>query len=757
MRKYTKYIILTIIFTLYTFNPSFAKATLNVGLILDGETLKYAKPALEKEFNDLSGHKKSIIINDKNVFYADWSKEKATEKYTKLENSKNIDLIIGIGYFTSEAILSEKTITKPTICYGARADIKNKKNLIHFKNNINESLNLKEFKRVYPYNKIAIVSVSETNIKKDKNHIFVEEKNLEQTLNTDKAINAIYLGHLGKTEGEKKKELIKNLVKKGYPVFGYSSKDLKDGALAVVSSNDINNSNLKNIALTIDDYIDYGKLSATNSKLVVKGYTAVNLATANKIQKMPKYEILNEVVLYNENLNKDATPVDIKQVILYALENNLSLSSEKIKSQIAKRENQLAKRSFMPNITFGANLYFIDDEYSKLIHERMGNLQVSVNQLIYSDEAVSGILASKDMQRAQEQMQAQEALTTIKNASNAYLNILKMQNMQKVYKELLDFSHKNLEIAEKSNLYGRTSMSDVYRWKSEFSMNKNNYIQVKANTQKSMYELNRQLNKPIDNIFVPVDIKIKDENFLSFENQQIKNIVDNPIASRDFADFLTQKAINDHPVLKATDKKIKANERMLGFYKRKNFVPTISASAMGMNTVYTGGKGPVTTDNGNRYFGGVFASWSIFDGDKNRVNYHKTKLEMQNIATQKQAIAKGIETKIRAGVLDLAAKSATIDLSKESAEYASKNLELVQKSYDLGKISIVSLLNAKNAQIQAEMKYLDSVYEYLATVVNLQAEVGSFDILSTEEAQAQMYNEYTKYLNNKTNKKQENI
>ena len=235
---------------------------------------------------------------------------------------------------------------------------------------------------------------------------------------------------------------------------------------------------------------------------------------------------------------------------------------------------------------------------------------------------------------------------------------------------------------------------------------------------------------------------------MNFENQSIKKIVDDPFASGVFADFLTEKALKSHPVIKASAEQIKATNRMAKYYKRKNFVPTAAIRSSLSQSMYEGGTGP-GGDNDISGMAAITLNWDVFDGDKNRVNAQKTSLEMDKLQKQKKQLENNVEFGIRSGVLDLVSKSTNINLSAKSADYAQKNLKLVQKSYNLGNASIIELLNAKNVELKAQMQYQDSVYDYLNTVVNLQADAGAFDILSSEESQKEIYEEFKKYLSKK--------
>ncbi len=78
----------------------------------------------------------------------------------------------------------------------------------------------------------------------------------------------------------------------------------------------------------------------------------------------------------------------------------------------------------------------------------------------------------------------------------------------------------------------------------------------------------------------------------------------------------------------------------------------------------------------------------------------------------------------------------SIDLSKLAADAAAANLVLVTDAYSKGVVSIIDLLDAQNASLQAAEGADNAVYDFLVDVINMQRAVGQYDfLLSDDEAQ----------------------
>lgn len=95
-----------------------------------------------------------------------------------------------------------------------------------------------------------------------------------------------------------------------------------------------------------------------------------------------------------------------------------------------------------------------------------------------------------------------------------------------------------------------------------------------------------------------------------------------------------------------------------------------------------------------------------------------------------------VEERIRSSMFQAAASFPGIRLSREAAEAAKKNLELVVDQYSRGAVDIIKLLNSQNAALTATESAANAVYEFLIDLMNIQRAVGKFDYFLYEEDRA---------------------
>ncbi len=81
----------------------------------------------------------------------------------------------------------------------------------------------------------------------------------------------------------------------------------------------------------------------------------------------------------------------------------------------------------------------------------------------------------------------------------------------------------------------------------------------------------------------------------------------------------------------------------------------------------------------------------------------------------------------------------SIELSREAADAAGRNLELVTDSYSRGLVSIIELLDAQNAARVAEQAAQNSVYDFFIDLMELQRAAGNFGFLKSERERDELF------------------
>jgi outer membrane protein TolC len=127
-------------------------------------------------------------------------------------------------------------------------------------------------------------------------------------------------------------------------------------------------------------------------------------------------------------------------------------------------------------------------------------------------------------------------------------------------------------------------------------------------------------------------------------------------------------------------------------------------------------------------------SLPIFTSGERFAQVAQARETVEQFRTERAAAVQRIEFAIRFSLQTTSASYGSIRLSREGADAAQENLELVTDAYSRGALDIIQLLDAQNSARNATLAAENSVYNFLIDFMNVQRSIGSFDIfLSAEE------------------------
>jgi outer membrane protein len=119
---------------------------------------------------------------------------------------------------------------------------------------------------------------------------------------------------------------------------------------------------------------------------------------------------------------------------------------------------------------------------------------------------------------------------------------------------------------------------------------------------------------------------------------------------------------------------------------------------------------------------------------------------VRQLETLRISVAEKVEESIRIQLHFAQAAYGQIDLSAIAAASSRKNYELVADAYARGTVSIIKLLDAQEASLNANAATFDSLYNFLITIMSLQRAVGGFDFLLPESERIALANSMRDYL-----------
>lgn len=760
----------------YAQNAS-SKKSIGIGIILDVEkraTSEFIR-GFKTEISKLLKAKYSVEIEAENILRCNWSIDCIEQKYQRLVNDTDIDMIIGLGVLNGAVLTRQTAYPKPVIVVGVidpglqQIPITAQKtsgvhNLTYLMEQQSLYADLKTFYKLYPYRKIALVEdrhileiMPEDNLlsdilkKKGVSVLPVAIDSVDAAVDgLSGKVDAVIIGSVYRFEIEDRVKLIEKINAQNLPTFAVTGVgDLKLGALSATRPETDLLRISRRVALNIERILDGEDPAALPLTLDSQKNLYVNMETARKIGFSPAWDIIMDAELINPVSKAGTRALGLRETIQEALASNRTMAAKKLAYRSKEEDVTLSKTDLFPQVGISAGGTVIDEEHAVGGQaERTTGGKATLDQVIFSEQLWSNVTVNQYELKASLYSLNQTELDTVQETGIAYFDILNAATNRRVRKDYLDLVKKNLDIARKRLSVGYAGAADVYRWESEIASAKNNLIEAETAVLRAKQRLNQLLFRPIDEEVAVRDVALSDNLFNGYPEADLRKYLGNQAAMEIFADFLVLEAQATLPEIKEINELIKANERVLLSYKRKRYSPDILLGSQADRSFSRSGAGSeVPLPDETAWQVGVNATWPIFQGGEINSKKRQLRIDISQLEMQKTDLTQSLELDLRNNVLDLISESFNIKLSKQAAEAGGKSLALVQDSYEKGLVSIVQLLDAQNAALTSELSAASAVYEYFSNYLNLERSMGRYIMLSPVKVQEDFFNRFETYRN----------
>lgn len=749
------------------------EAVLKPGIIVD-ELNEKSRPflaELKREFRSLLSQR--VQIDDAYILDAGWSAEKAAAHYRRLANADDVNLIITLGVLSSGVAVGKRPFIKPVIAVGViEPEIQN---LPSPENNRSHILNLSYIivdrtlvrdldmlQTVCPFKNIGIIAdpniinalfknrqvMKRTLDKLDSNATLVPfQGGLESVIQALTGTDAVYLLHLGRFENEEKQLLIQTLTERKIPVFGASGDDLADGVLATVAPPESGTKIIRRIVLNSEAVLDGKNMSELPVTMNLEDSLSINMETARKIGYSPPFSVLMQAnAVWNKAADEDAV-LGFSEVVALALKNNMTLALSRTDVALAEKDVKLTRSNYFPTLSASTTATMIDEDRAELMSgsttEGTATGSLNVTQLLFSDTLNASMAFSKQALYSSGQRHEGNRLDTINLVSKAYFSVLKAKTLSRISSDNLELTKKHLDMARKREAAGFSGKSDVYRWQSSLETSKTQVIEAMKDHRLSRMALNRVMNRPLNQQVAIEDESVDGPLYRAYRVGKMFQWLENPMQFQQFCDFLVQEAMRNAPEIRELDALIKGYERELAAIRRERFIPTASLSGEAAHVFDRWGEGsdlPGLDPLDDQWSVSVNLSWPLYEGGAQSANKQKVLVQLKSLEQQMTVLHQTLEQNTREAVFNATHKAINLDASKKSSEYAKKSLELVQESYAKGKVAVSELVNAQNDSVSAELTYMNSIYDYLTAIFDVERAIGYSMLLAAPEQRREFNN-----------------
>ncbi|RLB71074.1 MAG: hypothetical protein DRH04_02495 [Deltaproteobacteria bacterium] len=740
-----------------------------IGIVSDGSTPadRTQVELFKKEIKAIMGDGMKVRFPENMILSGHDSSQGINEALDRLFAGPKPDLILALGVLSSTAVLERKTLPKPVLApYIADFALRGRrkkgtassiKNLTYIDSMYYLDRDVETFRKIVPFKKIAIIldqrvvdalpELKQLAADFGNRHeltvaIVAANSSAGEVLSSlPDGIEAVMVGPLWHFTEPETAALARGLIEKKLPSFSiWSSRQVELGFFAGLETSEWQDNLARRTAVAVTDIMDGEKPASIDVDFLRSRKLTINMATARAIDIYPGLLTRTKANLINEQRTDIKRRLTIKKAVEEALAANLYLKSAATGVKAGRYAVDETRADLLPRIDLETGGRIIDDDRAKSgggsSPERAWTGSAGGTILLYSDQKWARYTAEKHNQQAREMNRERVGLDVTYSAAVAYLKVLRAQTIRQIYKDNLKLTEANLERAQIKVSTGASGPDEVYRWESKFANDRREVLYRESDVMNAMEALNRILHRPLPELFIPAETTLKDPLFITGDRFYLR-LINNPFYLDKFKDFAVNEALDKRPELKAYDAAIMARKRLKDAARRSYWLPEFTVESRVEQYFADDGSGQrddgAADLNDTDWSVGVYARIPIFEGGKKRARTGRLSEEVSRLHTDRSAEAEVITQEVLAAINQTRASYPSISLSRDAADAARRNLDLVTDSYVNGIKSIIDLLDAQNQSLRAELDAADAVYNFLIDLMGVERSMGEFVTFMPED------------------------
>ena len=747
-----------------------ASQTVNIAILYDGpvkrEILNLEQ--VQKEINDLNGREFDIRFPDKYIRHGNWNMADIQQNLLTLLQDPNVDIIITNGLLGSHQASRIPNLNKPVIAPSVADRIlqklpyqdgtSGKKNYVYISENKLVGDDLRQFSELTGYQHLLIpadhlfleaipelkLTTQEMQSKRGFRITMLPINNtlmeVIDTMPTD--IDAVYIPPLPRFSIEEFQQFNQALIKQQLPTFSLLGRE--EVELGVLAASGGRAADMQRYTRRIALYVQAILLGADPAQLKVNmeqsQKLAINMKTAEAINFSPNWRFLEEAdLLYLEQVKAHVTPITLNNAIDQAISNNLSLRIAQINPELSKDSLASARAALLPQLNIALGATQLDRDTAQLGQVEVStDASLNLSQNIFSERLSSNYDIAELNLLSEDMGLRASLLDTISNTASAYLNLLQTLASEKVRQSNTKVTEANLELAQSQFKLGSSDRSAVLRWQSQLATDRQDLYQATASREQAETALKQQLNKPQSDPISVTDEGIRKLLSLLAE-PRFNRFFANPKRFQTFAEFETQRAIDNAPELEQLKYAIDANERQLSAAKRSYYLPDVDLNAAFGQNINRSGINSNSNPNDDNWSVTLQATLPLFTGGERRANISSARNNLTQNTYQHQNIRQQIEVRIANALQNARGSYPAMRLSATAETAAKENLSLVTDAYSQGTISITELIDAQNNALQAQLNAVNAQYRFMLDWIEIQRAIANFDLLLVPNGFDQWY------------------
>ncbi len=759
----------------------------NIAIVVDGPWGRNmeVRELTRREILALTEGEFDVRFPDEYFLTGDWTVEGAVSNLQLLLDNPDVDLVIAWGVLSSHSICCLVGVTKPVIApvvldirlqgVPYQDGVSGVPNLSYVALPDTTADEITRFREVFPFDNLAIIinaaiveAIPDLEMRTNlalagmglEFHYVPVGFEAEEALTAIPAgTEAVFMYPQVQLPPAEYTQLIEGINQRGLLSFTSLGEGfVEQGFLASLAAADFFPRIARRIALNTQRILlgeDPGTLPV---EISLKEELTINMKTARALGVSPTYEALLEARVLHPEEEGVLTSHTLGEVVQDAVQVNLDLLARERRVLAGEQDVARADSLFYPQIDVGALGLMIDEDRAVASFgsqaEQSVTASAGLSQLLFSDDA----LANKSIQRRLQEGRLSDyealRLDIALEAGTTYLNLLRAKSLAEVQRNNVALTRSNKDLADVRRRIGAANPAEVFRWQSQLAGDRKALVEADASVRVAEIAVNRILARPLNERFTTEEVDLE-KPWRVTGDPRIAEFIETPARFQTLQDFMVFEGVADAPELKILRSQIEVQERILLNSKRAYWAPLIAAEATVDEILSKSGAGAEApelpggllfpTPDDTLWSVGLNATLPLFTGGARKADRVQAELELARFQLAYKSTAFRVEQRIRSA-MELARASRTgIGLSQQAADAARKNLDLVTESYGRGAVSIIDLLDAQNAALNAAEAAANSVYDFLIDLLEVERAANRIELLGTPETAAAFFKRLEKY------------
>lgn len=693
----------------------------------------------------------------------DWTADGARRQLDAAYADPTIAAVFGFGALTVQAVAIRRNLPKPTILpyvleaeqrgLPRRGDVSGKKNLSYITEELDVTEEASYLRRIAGSKRIVLLA------EQSEEAILTAVRSVEglEVIAADHTVEALMAAIPRTADGlvlapmrrlgiEDRERLMALITRRGLPNIAIDPRWLEQGAMMSIR--------------TPDNYVRRAQRAALNLDLILEGRPSseihvafeeqlapqINMAAIRAIGVRPTFDILIEAELMHEDEAEERNRIVMGSAMLEAVDANLDLEvSEKFVE--AGEERVKVDRGPLILQAQGETGVTVRDprRTSSLafIAQRQANVRVRASQSIYSEQAWTRFQSRKLLQEGRQYGYFVDVLDVMLETGTGYVSVLRAKAQERIQRNNIRLTREYLELARLRLEVGVANASELYRWQAQLANNQQDVINARALVAQSRIELNRVLNRPLEQPIAPRDLARDAEGFAVPPADPIAKYMNDPWAFELLREFMVREGLRNSPEARQIDARRSGFVRVEEGRARQLWLPEFFIEGGAQYDYWLDGAGselPQGLPQGFPEFKkgtwdvGAFAAIPLSRGGSGVAEMREAARLAEQLGAEYERVEQLIDTGVRTELYNASAALASVTLTRKAAEAARNNLELVVDLYRRGKVDIITLIDAQTQSLIADLAAVNAAYDYVIALLFVDREISHFRNLDAEDA-----------------------